>query len=101
MRNRRTPERPLFEVLRPNGAEWSWHVSYMVASSGYPTKCHVTAMRTAGEEELLGTASCAVSLYDDLREVIECLATEAMLAACQPTLGGETPHRNVIFTSHL
>lgn len=101
MRNRRTPHRPLFDVLRPDRSHWKWIVTYKVASSGYPTDCHVQAMSDDPLGDLVGAASCAVKVGDDLSEVIECLAIEAMLAACQPTLTGEPTTRRVVFSTNL
>lgn len=97
----RTPQPPLFNIGRPIRAAWTWEVTYAVASSGYPTQCRVFASSGGGEEILVGSAACSVALHDDLREVIECLAIEAMLAACEPTLDGSTPHRQVTFESNL
>lgn len=101
MRNRLTPQAPLFNLNRPLGSAWQWTVTYRVASSGYVTECHVMAHRIEGTDHLHGSAECAVALGDDLREVIECLATESMLAACTPTLDGSTPSRRIVFTSHF
>ncbi len=81
--------------------QWHWSVFYEVASSGYATRCHVTAGAGPEHDPMIGTASCAVNLHDDLREVIECLAIEAMLAATEPTLDGSPTHRNVVFSSNL
>lgn len=99
MKRNRTSNPPLFDLLRPGGNAWKWTVTYQVASSGYPSSCHVTAIRAVEGEELAGSASCDVALYDDLREVIEFLAVEAMMAACEPTLWESRPHRSVVFTS--
>lgn len=102
MRNRTSQPPLILNNSRPIGNAWQWNVSYHVASSGYPTKCHVTAMRhEPGQEELVGTAWCSVSVGDDLREVIECLAIESMLAATEPTLDGSTPTRKIVFSSNL
>lgn len=99
MRNHRTPQRPIFDVKRPLGANWTWYVSYRVASSGYPTECQVTAERIEASDHMGGSATCDVSMYDDLREVIECLAVEAMLAACEPNLFDVPTARRIVFTS--
>lgn len=102
MRKNRTPIQPIFDVgTRPVTHQWSWTVSYKVASSGYATYCHVTASAGTEDDPLVGTAACFVELGDDLREVIECLAIESMLASCEPTLDGTPPHRRVVFTSNL
>jgi len=101
VRNRRTPHRPLFDPVRPLGPSWRWTVTYQVASSGYPVAAHVSAQHGAGDELAVGTASCEVSLGDDLSEVIECLAIESMLAATEPNLLGEPTHRRIIFSSNL
>jgi len=101
MRHHRTPQSPLFEVTRPLSQKWQWVVQYNVASSGYPTSCHVTAAHGSGEEYIAGTAMCDVHVGDDLKEVIECLAIESMMAACEPTITGETPLRRVVFSSNL
>lgn len=100
-RNNRTPFPPLFTVDRPVGANWTWEVTYKVASSGYPTGCHVSAVRWSGEEYLVGIASCDLSLYDDLRQAIEVLAIEAMMAACEPQLDGSPTSRFVVLSQHL
>lgn len=101
MRNRRTPQAPMIAVSRPVGHHWEWTVTYKVASSGYPTHCHVHAFRGIGEGRMDGTAACAVVVGDDLSEVIECLAIESMLAACEPTLDGTPTHRRVVFSTNL
>ena len=101
MRNWKTPHPPLFNIGRPVQAKWTWVVTYRVASSGYATECHVAAHADDPRDPLDGTASCSVRLGDDLREVIECLAIESMLAACEPTLTGEPPHRRVVFSTNL
>jgi len=102
MRNR-TRQPPLFDVnSRPLGHAWSWTVTWAVASSGYPTGCHVTARRIELDgEHLVGTASCDVQIGDSMQEVMECLAIESMLAACDLTLDGEPTHRHVVFSSNL
>jgi hypothetical protein len=61
----------------------------------------VVAFSGTGDDELRGSADCAVKLHDDLSEVIECLAIEAMLAACEPSLLGDIPHRSIVFKSNL
>ncbi len=99
MRRSRTIQRPLFDVMRPDGAAWTWEVTYKVASSGYVHEAHVLARRRSDLETLVGTASCEVLLHDPLDEVLEYLAVESMLAACQPELGGDTPHRRCKFVS--
>jgi hypothetical protein len=101
MRSNRTQKPPLFDILRPEGNKWEWTVTYAVASSGYPKSCHVIARRVADGEVLVGTARCAVIVGDPLEEVIEFLAVEAMLAACEPTLDGSPSHRSPVFTQHL
>jgi hypothetical protein len=101
MRNHRSPNPPLFTVDRPIGHHWTWEVTYQVASSGYPTKCHVTSMRGHGVDIMVGVAWCDMTLGDDLREAIECLAVESMLAACEPPLDGTHSSRRVILSSHL
>lgn len=101
MRNRRTPSRPLFDLKRPIGNNWRWTVTYDVASSGYPIRCHVVSTKMPSDEGIVGTAECAVKLGDDLSEVIECLAIESMLAACEPQLDGTPTHRRVVFSTNL
>jgi hypothetical protein len=91
----------LFDIQRPLSHAWRWTVAYDVASSGYPVSCHVTATKMPSDEGVIGTAACAVTTGDDLSEVIECLAIEAMLAACEPTLDGSPPHRRVVFSTNL
>lgn len=100
-RNSRTPVRPLFTTDRPLGANWDWTVTLQIASSGYVRRAHVMAHRDDGQDHLDGIAHCEVSMYDDVTEVIECLAIEAMLAACEPTLTGETPTRKILYSSTL
>lgn len=97
--NRRTPHRPLFDVMRPVGNHWTWAVTYTVASSGYVDTAMVTAFRRAEGEVLSGMACCDVQHDSDLSEVLEFLAVESMLAACEPTLTGEMPVRRLTFVS--
>lgn len=101
MRKNRTPQPPLFNIGRPVQARWSWNVTYAVASSGYATRCHVSAHADDPTDPLNGTAWCTVGLGDDLREVIECLAIESMLAACEPQLDGKPSARRIVFSSNL
>jgi hypothetical protein len=89
----------LFDILRPGGAQWQWTVTYKVASSGYPTRCHVSSFRHDPNGDISGSASCDVNVGDDLREVIEFLAVESMLEACEPTLWDDAPHRECRFES--
>jgi len=98
-RNNRTSQRPLFDVMRPNGNAWQWTVTYHVASSGYVQNAHVEARRLDGNDVLIGTASCDMAVHDDLLEVLEFLAVESMLAACTPELFGNIPHRSLKFVS--
>lgn len=101
MRKVRTPTPPLFDLKRPVTNHWAWTVTWQVASSGYPFACHVTAIGGKGESQYAGCAWCEVAVGDDMREVMECLAIEAMLAATEPTLDGSTPTRRVVFSSNL
>lgn len=102
MRRNRTTVSPIIDVgMRPISHKWSWTVLYHVSSSGYATHCQVSASTGAGEDIAVGVASCEVAAFDDLREVIECLAIESMMAACEPTLDGSHTHRRVVFSSNL
>jgi hypothetical protein len=96
-----TPQPPLFDLKRPVTNHWNWTVTYSVASSGYATECHVIAHGGTGLDQYHGSAWCEVSLGDDLREVIECLAIESMLAASEPTLDGSLPRRRIVFSTNL
>jgi hypothetical protein len=67
-----------------------------VASSGYVTEMHVEARHGAGTPDIMvGTARGAVPPFVDVHEVIELLATEAMLAATEVTLWGPSPTRHI------
>lgn len=101
MKRPRTPTPPLFDVGgRPLTHSWRWSVHYDVASSGYPIWCQVTATKMPSDDGVTGSAACSVSLHDDLREVIECLAIESMMAACEPHLDGSPSHRHILFASN-
>lgn len=101
MKTKKTAQTPLFEIYRPITHHWTWEVTYKVRSSGYVDRCHVTATGAGKKDLLVGTAHCPVELGDDLREVIEFLAVEAMFAACERTPDGSVPSRSVAFTAHL
>jgi hypothetical protein len=102
MKKNRTPVRPLLNInARPIGPAWRWNVTLDIASSGYVVGAHVIATRGTGDERMVGAAMCDVTFNDDVSEVMECLAIESMLAACEPTLYGDTPVRRVIFSSNL
>lgn len=102
MRRNRTSQPPIFDVGgRPLTHSWRWTVTYNVASSGYAIFATVIATKMPSDDGVVGSASCGVGLHDDLREVIECLAIEAMMAACEPELDGSMPHRHITFSSNL
>lgn len=99
----KTKQPPLLDMRsRPLSHRWQWTVTYQVASSGYATSCHVSAICSGDPDDpAVGSASCDVKLGDDLKEVIECLAIESMLAACDRTLDGTPSHRRIVFSSNL
>jgi hypothetical protein len=96
-----TPQPPLFDLKRPVTNHWNWTVTYNVASSGYPTECHVIAHGGRGQDTYHGSAHCEVHVGDNLAEVVECLAIESMLAASEQTLDGTMPRRRIIFSTNL
>lgn len=96
-RKSRTPQAPLFTLTRPLKSSWKWQATYSIASSGYVTSMHVTASTYWNHQDVVGTAYCDVALGDDVSEVLEYLATEAMLAATEPDLTGKTRPRKVTF----
>jgi len=95
--NHRSPQRPVFEGLRPDGPTWTYEWSQTISSAGYVIYSSVLARRLSNDGQLLGRASCQVTLHDDPIDVLQFLAVEAMLAACEPTLFEELPHRHVIY----
>lgn len=101
MRRNRTAYPPLLHVNRPISHSWKWDVTMQIASSGYVVEMHVSAFTEVEGETLAGTASCSVSIGDDTKEVIECLAVEAMLAAEELNLLGQSNPRRIVFSSNL
>lgn len=100
MRRNRTEQRPIFDLKRPVTNRWSWEVTLRVASSGYATRVLVAARTTPADGDLYGSAAAEVEPFDDITKVIEHLAVESMLQACEPTLLGhghrEIPHRDLM-----
>lgn len=86
-RKNRTTVPPLMGGV-PHGNPWTWYVSYHVARSGYPDEVTVQAIRIVDDESISGSAKCACPPFADLHEVVEFLAVEAMLVACEPQLPG-------------
>lgn len=101
MKNR-TTARPILNInSRPIGPAWTWSITMQVSSSGYTNRCHVTAIRGQGDDELVGSAWAHVGLQHDVSKVIEELAVEAMMAACEPLLDGSPGTRFVVVSTHF
>lgn len=99
MKRNRTNQRPLFDIMRPGSNLWTWEVTYKVSQSGYVNEAHVLARRFDADDPMAGSASCMVEHDMHLNEVLEFLAVEAMLAACEPTLFDTKPHRYTAFVA--
>lgn len=101
MKRTRTPIPPLFQGPGGPRSPWSWIVTMKVAPSGYVGEIHVIATRTDGPELIQGSATGHVPPFVDVHEVIELLATEAMLVSMEPTLWDQVPHRYLDVSSCL
>jgi hypothetical protein len=91
MRRTQTPQRPLFDIMRPGFRQWQWTVTMHVASSGYITDVVVRADHGVGADQLTGLAHSEIPLGYDVAEILGELAIEACLAGCEATLPGHEP----------
>lgn len=101
MKRTRTPIPPIFQG--PGGtSNWHWTATMEIGPSGYVTSMHVVARRKVGPDDvMIGTAFGEVPPFVDVHEVLELVATEAMLASTEPTLWDNPPHRHVDVSSTL
>ncbi len=101
MKRTKTPIPPLFEGKGTPNGHWSWTVTMKLAPSGYCQSMHVIAMRSQPGGVIAGSAEGDVPPFVDTHEVMELLALEAMLAAEEPTLWEERPHRYIDVSTSL
>lgn len=97
----RTINRPLFEGKITSRRAWRWQVLIDIGSAGYATRMHVTAITGADDTMSQGIAYGDIPPFVDVHEVMELLATEAMLAASQQELFSEVPRVAVNVTAAL
>lgn len=101
MKRTRTPIPPIFQGPGSR-SRWHWTATMEINSSGYVHRMHVTAARTDDDgNPVVGTAQGEVPPFIDVHEVLELLATEAMLASTEPTLWDGAPARVVDVSTRL
>ncbi len=95
MRANRTINRPMFEGISHSRQQWTWTVTMKIGSSGYCREMHVIASTGEGDTLCQGTAYGDVPPFCDVHRAMEVLATEAMLAAGEPTLWDRYPSHEI------